>query len=337
MRVAVLLSLALFASVVSATLYEQHQSIIEHVNRLNTTWTAGQNSRWSKMTSVTQIKRQLGALKTPDHLRLPLKYHNDLHMLTLPSEFDSRTNWPQCPSIGEIRDQSDCGSCWAFGAAEAATDRVCIGTNGAQNPHLSATDVLSCCWMCGNGCNGGYPASAWSYFQSTGIVTGGNYGDNTWCSAYPFPICDHHVQGKYQPCAATEFNTPTCPSSCDGNSTYKTPFGQDKHKFASSYSIAADQEQIKAEIYKNGPVEAAFTVYADFPNYKSGVYHYTTGDQLGGHAIKIFGWGTENGVDYWSVANSWNEDWGDNGIFKIQRGSDECGIEDEIVAGLYQA
>ena len=42
-----------------------------------------------------------------------------------------------------------------------------------------------------------------------------------------------------------------------------------------------------------GPVEAAFTVYADFPTYKSGVYKHMSGKELGGHAIKIIGWGTE--------------------------------------------
>ena len=60
------------------------------------------------------------------------------------------------------------------------------------------------------------------------------------------------------------------------------------------------------EIQTNGPVEAAFTVYADFPNYKSGVYQYTSGDVLGGHAVRIIGWGEENGVPYWLIANSWN-------------------------------
>jgi cathepsin B len=57
----------------------------------------------------------------------------------------------------------------------------------------------------------------------------------------------------------------------------------------------------------NGPVEGAFTVYADFPSYKNGVYQYTSGDELGGHAIKILGWGTENGTPFWLVANSWNK------------------------------
>lgn len=40
----------------------------------------------------------------------------------LPTTFDAREQWPECESIKEIRDQSSCGSCWAFGAAEAMSD-----------------------------------------------------------------------------------------------------------------------------------------------------------------------------------------------------------------------
>jgi cathepsin B len=104
------------------------------------------------------------------------------------------------------------------------------------------------------------------------------------------------------------------------------------------YSVQADVAQIQTEIMTNGPVEAAFTVYADFPSYKSGVYIKRSDQELGGHAIKIIGWGVEYGVDndvpYWLVANSWNTDWGNQGFFKILRGQDECGIESSVVAGI---
>jgi len=77
----------------------------------------------------------------------------------------------------------------------------------------------------------------------------------------------------------------------------------------------------------------AFTVYEDFPTYKSGVYKHVSGSQLGGHAVRLLGWGVENGEDYWLIANSWNEEWGNGGTFKIARGNNECGIEGNIQAG----
>ena len=45
----------------------------------------------------------------------------------------------------------------------------------------------------------------------------------------------------------------------------------------------------------------------------SGVYQHVTGSAVGGHAIKVLGWGEENGTPYWLCANSWNTDWGENG------------------------
>jgi len=81
------------------------------------------------------------------------------------------------------------------------------------------------------------------------------------------------------------------------------------------------------EIMTNGPVEAAFTVYTDFMLYKGGVYSHVSGTEEGGHAIKIVGWGVDNGTKYWLVANSWSPAWGENGFFRIKRGTNECGIE----------
>lgn len=53
---------------------------------------------------------------------------------------------------------------------------------------------------------------------------------------------------------------------------------------------------------EGGPVESAFTVYSDFENYASGIYHKTSNQMLGGHAIRIVGWGVENGEKYWKVS-----------------------------------
>ena len=65
------------------------------------------------------------------------------------------------------------------------------------------------------------------------------------------------------------------------------------------------------------------------------MYSHQTGAQLGGHAIKVIGYGTEDGNDYWLVQNSWTTTWGDGGYFKIARGTDECGIEDQMIGGTF--
>jgi len=58
-------------------------------------------------------------------------------------------------------------------------------------------------------------------------------------------------------------------------------------------------------------METAFDVYADFYNYVSGVYTHVTGGYEGGHAVKMLGWGNDNGVNYWLCANSWGNSWGE--------------------------
>jgi cathepsin B len=91
---------------------------------------------------------------------------------------------------------------------------------------------------------------------------------------------------------------------------------------------------IQNEISTNGPVQAAFNVYQDFFNYKSGVYKHVSGGLAGGHAIKIVGWGQSGSEPYWIVANSWGTSWGIDGFFWILRGHDECVIEYVVWGGL---
>jgi len=96
-------------------------------------------------------------------------------------------------------------------------------------------------------------------------------------------------------------------------------------------NISSDVTSIATEIMTNGPVEACFSVYEDFVSYKTGVYRHVTGDFLGGHCLKIVGWGVEGSDPYWILVNSWTTYWGDQGTVKILRGKDECGIEDDVV------
>ncbi|KFD57259.1 hypothetical protein M514_01770 [Trichuris suis] len=316
-------------------LYHRMHKIIDYINNLNTTWKADRNSYFDEV-PYHVIRGMMGVARhyaIEEHETLTTKTYRHLAM-TIPESFDAREQWPNCPTIGEIRDQSNCGSCWAFGAVEAISDRICIATNGRQKPHISATDLLSCCKQCGFGCNGGFPPAAWSFWVKSGLVTGGTYTQHDGCRPYPFAPCDHHMNGTLGPCSHDLEPTPACKQSCQNS--YKTPYKKDKYYGLRSYKVSSDPLDIQKELIINGPMEVAFEVYEDFLVYKEGVYQHKTGSSLGGHAVRLLGWGVENEVPYWLLANSWNTEWGDKGFFKILRGSDECGIEAEAVAGLYR-
>jgi cathepsin B len=327
--VLVLCLLALSAVAKKERLFLDFQSIIDHVNDNQKSWKAGHNNYFDGM-DLEQVKHLMGTLETPEHLKLPLKNIEPLQ--DIPEEFFSAQAWPNCESIKEVRDQSTCGSCWAFGAVEAISDRICIASGQKLQTRISAEDLLTCCGAgCGNGCNGGYPSGAFNRWLRTGIVTGWMYNTSNWCMPYTFKECDHHTDGKYGPCGSSQ-PTPKCKTTCANG--YSGSYATDRWVADSVYSVPSQVAKIQTEIMTHGPVEAAFTVYNDFLTYKSGVYHHTTGSALGGHAIKIVGWGVENSAPYWLVANSWNEGWGDKGFFKIRRGNNECGIEGQIVAGI---
>jgi len=297
----------------------------EFVSALNgrdgMTWTAGLNEGSAVFGATReQLKGMMGVKK--GGVKLPQKQFGDVAAM-LPTQFNSIIQWPFCPSIAHIRDQSACGSCWAFGAVEAMSDRYCIHLK--KNLSLSAAAMAFCCDDCGDGCNGGYPDAAWQYWADNGLVEEG-------CWPYPFPSCDHHIPGSKNPCPAQEYPSADCANQCSKGWSGPS-WNQDLHKGASAYSLQGESD-IMAEIYKNGPVETAYTVYEDFLSYKTGVYRHVSGSELGGHAVKFVGWGVENNVKFWLVANSWNAHWGDKGFFKILRGTDECGIEDAVSAGL---
>jgi len=198
------------------------------------------------------------------------------------------------------------------------------------------SDTAGCC----NGtecfsfdCNGGQVGTPWGWFTRAGVVTGGDYGNTEWCYAYTMHQCAHHVAPSlpdYPSCDDVPTDAPQCLSSCPSNTSIN--YANDKNFASSSYSLRANVDDIKADIMQYGTVTNAFTVYEDFLTYKSGVYKHVSGASLGGHSTKTIGWGTENGEDYWLCVNSWNDTWGDQGLFKILMG--DCGINRQNHAGL---
>ncbi|EYC18380.1 hypothetical protein Y032_0028g1832 [Ancylostoma ceylanicum] len=237
----------------------------------------------------------------------------------IPEHFDSRERWPECRQIIEtIRDQSNCGSCWAVSSAEAMSDRLCIQSGGKIKHLLSDTDILACCKsFCGQGCEGGWPIRAWEYIEKSGICTGGRYRQKGVCKPYAFHPCGYHPgQTYFGDCPKHLWPTPRCEKFCRRG--YPIPYEKDKYYGLSSYTLPKDEKAIQRDLMKYGPSVATYKVFQDFRLYKRGIYEHKFGEQTGAHAVKLIGWGVENGTKYWHIANSWSPDWGE----KVQTGSE---------------
>merc|ERR1711988_419736 len=126
------------------------------------------------------------------------------------------------------------------------------------------------------------------------------------------------------------------PKACDSTATAPhNDWAADKYSYEGNTVTASGEAGIQKAIMAGGPMEVAFTVYSDFENYDSGIYHHVTGEMAGGHAVKIVGWGVEGGVKYWKIANSWNPYWGEKGYFRIREG--EGGVDDQVTGSIHGA
>ena len=114
-----------------------------------------------------------------------------------------------------------------------------------------------------------------------------------------------------------------CPTACDDGAA----FPEFARPVASEEVCGNEQAMMIALL--DGPLPTAFRAYDDLAFYEGGVYQHVFGDNAAEHAVEIVGYGDEDGVPYWLVKNSWGPDWGEGGYFRVLRGVNECGIEEQ--------
>eukprot|EP00823_Brevimastigomonas_motovehiculus_P000002 TRINITY_DN0_c0_g1_i2.p1 TRINITY_DN0_c0_g1~~TRINITY_DN0_c0_g1_i2.p1 ORF type:complete len:322 (-),score=82.14 TRINITY_DN0_c0_g1_i2:96-1037(-) len=299
------MKLIVLLSIIAVVFGEQlinDQAVIDEVNQ-KASWRAGINEVFNGV-PLSEAPRFLGLLKRPStYFQMPLKTSK---VGALPDSFDSRVQW--AGRVIEVRDQASCGSCWAFGATEALSDRFNIKDTSADLVTLSPQQLVSCD-KTSSGCSGGYPDKAWTYMEKTGVVTD---------QCYPYSS----ASGTTGTCLLTP---PKAGAECPkGGSGVQVLYHATK-----TGRLPNNEQQIMQDMYNYGPIEMGFHVYQDFFNYKAGVYYHQSGGLAGGHAIKCVGWGYDqtSQLKYWICANSWGTSWGLQGYFWIKKGTDECGIE----------
>ena len=158
----------------------------------SSTWKAKKYNRWHFKTEQDVIKLN-GARLPPLGFQIQEKKKFSIEVKDLPVNFDPRDKWPKCEALKEVRDQGDCGACWAVAAGHVMSTRLCIHSKDfADQRRVSSEDLQECCGYCGNGCNGGFNGYAWQYFNQIGIVTGNSHKEQNLCKPFGFPRCKHY-------------------------------------------------------------------------------------------------------------------------------------------------
>ena len=203
-----------------------------------------------------------------------------------------------------------CGSCWAFAATSALSDRYKILRN-AQWPDINISpQVLLSCDKADYGCGGGYPVVAYEYIYTNGIT------DET-CEVY-------QARGYTNGLTCTSFDP--C-YTCDPDGTCYVPSSYLLYNVTGFEKVSGVNQMMTA--LQNGPIVCSMDSTPEFHNYTGGIFNDTTGADDLNHAISLVGYGVENGVSFWIGRNSWGTYWGEKGFFRIVRGTNNLGIEED--------
>jgi hypothetical protein len=271
--------------------------------------------------------------------------------ITIPKEFDGRTVWKD--RLSKIQDQGQCGGCYSFAISGVLSDRFNILSGGQMNVQVSAADLILC-----------LTDNQHLALELILLKKDVKQFETQLTKAYADTACQGNT--LYNAAIFTFLEGPTS-EDCIPNSIVQDDIQDTEFCFkleGPDVDLCADQQRVQRyfrskavytiggatpklteenimyEIYKFGPVAAGFNVFEDFlewqPTKENDIYTHPKKDSpaAGGHAIRIVGWGTKNGIDYWIIANSWSEKWGDKGYFKMQRNIPECELEKNVVSLL---
>lgn len=208
----------------------------------------------------------------------------------LPDSFD----WVSKGAVNPVKNQEQCGSCWAFSTVANIEGVNFVKTNKLVS--LSEQQLVDCDKTSGGdqGCQGGLPSNAFKYMiaNKMGLDTE---------SKYPYTAKDGtcHVQKA------------------------------DEQVFISSWKqIASDEDQMAAALVQYGPLSIGINA-GPMQWYHGGIANPWTilcNPKSIDHGVAIVGFGVEDSKKYWKIRNSWGASWGEKGYYRIIRGVNKCGL-----------
>jgi len=218
-----------------------------------------------------------------------------------------------------------CGSCWAQGTTSSLADRfnILLKDHNPTPIDLAAQTIINC--QAGGSCNGGDPSGVYEYAYETGIP-------DVSCEQYVAKNSDKDTCGPMDICKDCRG-----PPPAEGDDGQANCWAVDYKKYyVSNYYGLSGASQMKAEIFKNGPISCGLMVTDGFEAYKGGIYSEYSMFPMINHEIAIVGWGLDEATktEYWIGRNSWGTYWGEYGFFKIKMHSDNLAVETDCTAGV---
>jgi len=257
-----------------------------HNSKPNVTYTLGHNQYSHLSLDEWRSYVNLG-LKKPENLGAPLYVLQAGDMTKMAASVD----WVDQGAVTGVKDQGQCGSCWSFSSTGALEGRYKVASGSLVS--LSEQNLVDCDLITngGNdlGCKGGLMDSAFDWtIKNGGLCTE---------DAYPYT-------------SGTTKKAGTCAqSSC---TKYAAPKG--------FVDVTTNSDDALVTALNAGPVSVAIEAdQSSFQLYKSGVFTGACGTNLD-HGVLAVGYGTDSGLDYYKVKNSWGTSWGEKGYIRIQKG-----------------